>query len=35
MIDCNKNDTVKMWKILKEVIRGEKAGAKEINDVEF
>jgi len=35
MIDCNKNDSVRMWKTLKEVIRGEKAGAKEINNVDF
>jgi len=32
MIDCNKNNSVKMWKILKEE---EKAGAKKINDVDF
>jgi len=35
MIDCNKNDPVKMWKTLKEVIRGEKTGTKEINEVDF
>jgi len=35
MIDCNKNDPVRMWKTLKELIRGENAGAKEINDVDF
>jgi len=35
MIDCNKNDPVRMWKTLKEVIRGGKAGAKEIYDVDF
>jgi len=35
MIDCNKNDPVKKWKTLKEVIRGEKTGAKEINEVDF
>jgi len=35
MIDYNKNDSVRMWKTLKEVIREEKAGTKEINDVDF
>jgi len=34
MIDCNKNDPVRK-KTLKEVIRREKAGVKEINDVDF
>lgn len=35
MIDNNKNDPVMMWKTLKGVLRGEKAGAKEINNVDF
>lgn len=35
MIDNNKNDPVALWKTLKNVIRGEKMGSKEINDVDF
>ncbi|XP_025266566.1 uncharacterized protein LOC112638673 [Camponotus floridanus] len=35
MIDNNKNDPVLMWKTLKEVIRGEATGSKEINNVDF
>ena len=35
MIDDNKNDPVLMWKTLKEVIRGEATGSKEINNVDF
>jgi len=32
MIDDNKNDPALMWKTLKDVIRGESAGPREIND---
>lgn len=35
MIDDNKNDPTLMWKTLKEVIRGEAMGLKEINNVDF
>lgn len=35
MKDDNKNDSVMMWKTLKEVIRGEKVGAKGANDIDF
>jgi len=35
MIDDNKNDPVLMWKTLKEVIRGEATGVREISNVDF
>jgi len=35
MIDDNKNDPVLMWKTLKEVIRGEATGLREISNVDF
>lgn len=35
MIDGNKNDPVLMWKTLKEVIRGEAIGSKEIDKIDF
>lgn len=35
MIDDNKNDPVLMWKTLKEVIRGETTGPREINNIDF
>lgn len=34
-IDCNKNDPTKMWKTLKELIRGESTGTKEIGNINF
>lgn len=35
MIDNNKNDPTMMWKTVKKVIREDKTGAKEINNVDF
>lgn len=35
MIDDNKNDPVLMWKTLKEVIRGEATGTREVSNVDF
>lgn len=35
MIDNNKKDPVTLWKTLKQIIRGESTGVKEINNVDF
>lgn len=35
MIDNNKKDPVTLWKTLKQLIRGESTGVKEINNVDF
>lgn len=35
MIDCNKNDPTKMWKTLKELIRGEPMHTREIENIDF
>lgn len=35
MIDCNKNDATKMWKTLKELIRGEPSCVRDIEEIDF
>lgn len=35
MIDDNKNDPTKMWKTLKEIIRGEPMHTREIENIDF
>lgn len=35
MVDKNKSDSKKMWKTLKEIIRGETTGPKEVHSVDF
>jgi len=35
IIDLNKNNPSSMWKSLKEIIKGEPIGIKEIEDIEF
>lgn len=35
MIDSNKNNSTTVWKTLKEIIRGEPAGVKEIRSIDF
>lgn len=35
MIDSNKNNPTIMWKTLKEIIRGELAGIKETESIDF
>lgn len=35
MINCNKNDPIRMWKILKEVIKGEQIGLNITENIDF
>lgn len=35
MIDNNRDDPTNMWKVLKELVKGEPIGAKEINNIDF
>lgn len=35
MIDCNIGDPAKMWQTLKELIRGEQIGSKDIDNIDF
>lgn len=35
MIDNNRDDPTNMWKVLKELVKGEPTGAKEINNIDF
>jgi len=35
MIDLNKENPVTMWKTLKEIIRGEPIGIREVENIEF
>jgi len=35
MIDLNKENPAIMWKILKEIIRGESIGIKEVENIKF
>ncbi|KAK2577728.1 hypothetical protein KPH14_000803, partial [Odynerus spinipes] len=35
MIDNNRDDPTNMWKVLKELVKGEPTGVKEINNIDF
>lgn len=35
MIDNNRDDSTNMWKVLKELVKEEPIGAKEINSIDF